>query len=119
MAIKDVKIYYYNMLGQYLEMKDDLKDFEQALKDGHITEDKLADVTKDVEDLQNNYARLSFIMYLLELPSRKNKKEKFKKSNLVMEKYFADKNADMDSVIKENESLLTHLRNELKKLKEE
>ena len=87
MAIKDVKIYYYNMLGQYLEMKDDLKDFEQALKDGHITEDKLADVTKDVEDLQNNYARLSFIMYLLELPSRKNKKEKFKKSNLVMEKY--------------------------------
>ena len=119
MAIKDVKVYFYNMLGQYLEMKEDLKDFDQALQDGHITEDKLEEVYKDVQDLQNNYDRLTFIMYLLELPARKTKKEKFKKSNLVMEKYFADKNADMDSVIKENESLLTHLRNELKKLKEE
>ena len=119
MAIKDVKVYFYNMLGQYLEMKEDLKDFDQALKDGHITEDKLIDVTKDVEDLQANYHRISYILYLLELPKRKDKKTKYKKSNLVMEKYFADNNADMNAVIKENESILTHLRAELKKLSEE
>jgi hypothetical protein len=29
------------MQNQYLEMKADLKDFDQALKDGHITEDQL------------------------------------------------------------------------------
>ena len=46
MAIKDVKVYFYNMLGQYLEMKEDLKDFDQALQDGHITEDKLEEVYK-------------------------------------------------------------------------
>ena len=30
MAVKDVKRYYYTMLGQFLEMKADLADFEQA-----------------------------------------------------------------------------------------
>lgn len=55
MAIKDVKVYFYNMLGQYLEMKEDLKDFDQALKDGHITEDKLEEVYKDVQDLRAGY----------------------------------------------------------------
>ena len=32
MAVKDVKRYYYAMLNQYLEMKADLADFEQAFE---------------------------------------------------------------------------------------
>ena len=32
MALKDVKKYYFTMLAQYLEMKADLADFEQALQ---------------------------------------------------------------------------------------
>ena len=34
MALKDVKYYYYTMLNQYLEMKADLADFQQAFADG-------------------------------------------------------------------------------------
>lgn len=41
MAIIDVKRYYYEVLNQYLEMKEDIADFEEALKAGYITEDKL------------------------------------------------------------------------------
>ena len=35
MAVKDVKEYYYKMFAQYLEMKNDLADFEEALKNPH------------------------------------------------------------------------------------
>ena len=48
MAIKDAKQYYYTMLNQYLEMKADLADFEQALADGHITEEQLEAVREEV-----------------------------------------------------------------------
>ena len=58
MAIKDVKRYYYQMQAQYLEMKADLADFEQALQDGFITEEQLAAAKEEVVKIKNNYDRL-------------------------------------------------------------
>ena len=54
MALIDVKEYYYTMLNQYLEAKNDLKDFESALQDGYITEDRLVGVQEEVEKLKSN-----------------------------------------------------------------
>ena len=48
MAKRDVQDYYYTMLNQYLEMKNDLKDFDEALKNGYITEDRLAEVQDEI-----------------------------------------------------------------------
>ena len=54
-------------------MKEDLRDFETALKDGFITEEKLQDAIEDVNRIETNYN--SYCMYLiLELPNRKEKK---------------------------------------------
>ena len=116
--IRDVKIYYYNMLSQYLEMKQDLKDFEEALAAGHITEDQLEEAKADVAQIEQNYNRLTYIMFLLEVPSKKDKKEKFYKVNKTLMKAFEELGADAKSVEDENTSALLHLRAELKKLKE-
>ena len=74
MAIKDVKNYYYTMLGQYLEEKQNLSDFEEALKEGYITQEQMQEVMENVANLEVNYHRLVYIMYLLEMPNRKSKK---------------------------------------------
>ena len=118
MALIDVKQYYYKMLNQYLEMKNDLADFEQAVRDGHITEDQLAIVKEDLAVVELNYNRLTYIMYLFELPKQKYKKLKFRKNklNIAVETELASRKADIDSVIDENTSMITHLRNELKQL---
>ena len=47
MAIKDVRHYFYTMLAQYVEEKQNLADFEEALKDGLITEDELSKIDLD------------------------------------------------------------------------
>lgn len=117
MAIFDVKKYYYNMLGQYIEMKNDLADFEEALKDGHITEDQLASVKEDIVQVENNFQRLAYIMYLLELPNRKNKKEKYIKSQVILKEFFETLGCDQSAVMKENECITAHLKAELEKLK--
>ena len=41
MAIQDVRQYFYTMLSQYLEEKENLADFEEALKNGLITEEQM------------------------------------------------------------------------------
>lgn len=114
MALRDVKEYYYTMLGQYLESKEDLADFNIALKDGYITEDQLEDVKDDVEKLKMNLDRIQYIMYLFELPNRKKKQINAKHINKTLENYFIQNKIDLDSVKSENTSVLDHLRAELK-----
>jgi hypothetical protein len=116
MAIKDVKHYYYNMQAQYLEMKADLADFEAAFADGFITEDQLEEVKADVARIENNYDRLTYIMYLLEIPKRESKRAAHEKANKKLLGFFESANASEDQVKLENKSTLSHLRQELKRL---
>jgi hypothetical protein len=117
MAIKDVKQYYYMIQAQYLEMKADLEDFEKALQEGFITEDKLEAVKDEVYKIETNYNRLSYIMYLLEMPNRSSKKAKHSSQNKKLVEYFNDTLSDCESLKLENNSALDNLRQELKKLK--
>ena len=117
MAIKDVKQYYYAMQAQYLEMKADLADFEQALADGHITEDQLEAVKEDIFKLESNYDRLTYIMYLLEIPNRSSKQAKHAQTNKALLNFFDLQGATQAIIEEENKSTLDHLRQELKNLK--
>ena len=71
MAIKDVKHYFYTMLMQYLEEKQNLADFTEALENNLITEEQMQEALDTVADLENNYYRLAYIMYLLDMPNKK------------------------------------------------
>ena len=119
MALIDFKRYMFQLESQYVEMKEDLKDFEQALKDGYITEDKLESVKEDVEMLEQNYKRLLYVAFLLEIPKRNSKKAKYKNVNKALINYFEDLGAGENAVINENKSLITKIRAELKALKKE
>lgn len=117
MAVIDVKKYYYKMLAQYIEMKNDLQDFEQALADGFVTEEQVLAAKEEVDRLEENYQRLTYIMYLLELPKRASKRRKFEKSHEKFMERFKQVGADIDSIVDENTSCLMHFRDELEKLK--
>ena len=119
MAKIDLIINYKKMLNQYLECKRDLADFEQALKDGYITEDKLTEVYDDVAKLEINYFRIANIMFELEKPQNKKKREKWMKQNKDLVDAFKELNADTDSVEDENESLLADIKVRIEQIKKE
>ena len=52
MAVKDVKNYFYTMLCQYIEEKQNLADFEEALKEGNITQEQMQEVMENVVNLE-------------------------------------------------------------------
>lgn len=118
MAIKDVKTYYYTMLSQYLEEKQNLNDFAEALKAGHITEERMQEALDIVADLEKNYFRLSYIMHLLELPNRKDKKKKYLKQFSPIVDEFKRLGADLPSVELENTEALAHFKRALDSLRD-
>ena len=116
MAAKDVKEYYFKLIAQKAELEADLADFEEALKNGFITEDQMQAAKDELIPYQINLDRLTYIMYLLELPNRKTKKAKFAKQNKKILDELEKRNADEQSVISENKSALDAFRKEVKEL---
>ena len=116
MAAKDVKEYYFKLIAQKAELEADLADFEEALKNGFITEEQMQAAKDELIPYQINLDRLTYIMYLLELPNRKTKKAKFAKQNKKILNELEKRNADEQSVISENKSALDAFRKEVKEL---
>ena len=116
MAVKDVKEYYFKLIAQKAELEADLADFEEALKSGFITEEQMQAAKDELVPYQINLDRLTYIMYLLELPNRKTKKAKFAKQNKKILDELGKRNANEQSVISENKSALDAFRKEVKEL---
>ena len=116
MAVKDVKEYYFKLIAQKAELEADLADFEEALKNGFITEEQMQVAKDELIPYQINLDRLTYIIYLLELPNRKAKKAKFANQNKKILSELEKRNADELSVISENKSALDAFRKEVKEL---
>lgn len=118
MAIKDVRKYYYTVLAQYLEEKQNLADFEDALKEGLITEEQMQEATATVCALEENYHRLAYIMYLFDMPNKASKKDCYVRQHKTILEELKKLGADTDSIKQENTDALIHFKAALKALKE-
>lgn len=118
MAIRDVKEYFYTMLAQYLEEKQNLDDFAEALKDGLITEEQMQDAMDNVARLEENYHRLAYIMYLFNMPNRQTKKPAYIRQYKPILDEFKRLGVDTKSIKDENIDALKHFKAALEKLKE-
>lgn len=117
MAIKDVRDYFYTMLLQYIEEKQNLADFEEALKDGNITEEQMQEAMDTVASLETNYHRLVYIMYLLDMPNKKSKKACYVKQYKGILDELKRLGADIDSIKEENSDALLHFKATLNALR--
>ena len=118
MAIKDVRQYFYTMLSQYIEEKQNLADFEEALKEGLITEEQMQEALEIVNSLEENYHRLAYIMFLFDMPNKGSKKAGYIKQYSTILEEFKRLGVDIDSIKKENSDALAHFKVALKALKE-
>lgn len=116
MAVKDVRQYFYTMLAQYLEEKQNLADFEIALKDGLITEEQMQEAIENVAGLENNYHRLVYIMFLLDMPNKGSKKDIYVKQYKGILEELTRLGADINSIKEENSDALIHFKAALKAL---
>lgn len=73
MAVKDIKDYYYKICKQRADMLDSLKEIETSFSNGMATPEQVDNIRKITEPINTTYKMLSWIIYLLDKPNRKNK----------------------------------------------
>ena len=121
MAKRHLIQYYLELEANYSQMLEDINDLEKSYKSGNMDYERysqLRDVlTPEIEPLKEEYERLSYIMFLLNIPNKVKKEDRYKKENST---YFAylDK-FSKESIIDETKDVLAKFKERVKQYKEE
>ena len=107
MSKKHVEDYYNQITADYTEMIENLKEMEELAAQKVVNPDKIDELRAAVEPLKNNYMTISWIMFLLNQP---NKKEKIARYKNVEEKKVLtidpNRTKDLDGLHKENKKVI-------------
>jgi hypothetical protein len=108
MAVKHIKEYYEQVCEQYVQMNEELRDFQKEVENGLVEPERLDNLNKMIEPLKNNYMTLSWIMYLLNQPQRDSKERAYEKRN---KKFIdsLDKNFNKESIMKQNDEVIKNI----------
>ena len=79
MSVKHFKEYYNVIAEQHKTIVDMLEKFGNEVADGLAPIEKLEQLKAQINPLLVNYDRVNYIMYLLNLPNKKEKQPKYKK----------------------------------------
>lgn len=108
MAYKHIKEYYDKICEQYLEMKDEIRDFEIEAQNNIMEPERLDMIKEQIKPLMDNYERWSYMMYLLNLPVKKSKQKSYQERN---KKFISNlnKNNSLQNVLEENKQVIDKL----------
>ena len=101
MSVKDVKRYYDQISEQYLEMLQDIRDLEQEAAENIIEPERIERLKDQIAPIKQNYERWSYMMFLLNRPSRKEKHRRYEQQNKRFLKTLNSQNS-IDATIEEN-----------------
>lgn len=105
MAVKHIREYYEQVCEQYVQMNEELRDFQKEVENGLVEPERLDNLKKIIEPLKNNYMTLSWIMYLLNQPNRDSKERAYQKRNKKLIESL-DKNFNKESIMKQNDEVI-------------
>ena len=109
MSVKSLENHYNQVVAQYQEMLNDLKDMEKELAEGLVGPDFIDNLKANIAPIKQNYEWWSYVMYLLHEPQRQQKKEKYKK---IMKKFKdkLDPGESPEAVLRSNQETLKCLK---------
>lgn len=115
MSVKHVKEYFDKICDDYKEMVDTVHELEEMVSNNIVSQEKLDETTKVVEKLKDNYMRWSYMMYLLNMPNKKDKKKSYEKR---MDNYLKTipKKDRAESILNENKEVLNTFKSNVRSI---
>ena len=110
MAKKDVDKYFDQICKDYHELIETLHNMEEEASKGLLDPDKLVQMKEYIEPIKINWQRISYIMYLLNMPAKKSKQERYKNQN----KKLIHSNATLVDVQSENHTQINKIKKEIR-----
>lgn len=109
MSVKHIKKYYNDIAIQFMEMQEVLREAENNYSQKLVSPEQLENIKKTVEPLKQNYARISYIMYLLNMPAKNKKKNKYAKTYEKFYKSIANGNT-LSDIKQENSNAINKIK---------
>lgn len=113
MSKKDLEQYYNQMTAQYKDLQKEVHEFEQDAANNMMSPEALQDFKDSIAPFMVNWQRVTYLMYLLHKPVKKEKQEQYiDKSKPLLEK--VGKENTGESVLEENTQIIEKVKNERK-----
>ena len=109
MSKRDVDDYFNQIVEQYHEMFESIKELEDECANGLVDPDHLENMKQLIQPLKQNYLRISYIMFLLDKPKRKKKHKQYEQFNKKLLEKIGSENT-LEGIKKENEEVLNSLK---------
>ena len=109
MARKHFDEYLTTITKQYMDLQETLKEMTVESETGMIEPERLDQLKMTIAPIKNSFDNLMYVKYLLDMPTRKSKHNKY---NNVNKKVIENtKSVCKESVVKRNEEVLANLSN--------
>lgn len=81
MSVNHIKAYFNKVADQYHQLLEEIRDFEKEAEKGLIEPERLDLIKESIKPLVNNFQTLSYIMFLLNMPNKKEKEARYIRQN--------------------------------------
>ena len=109
MSKKDFDDYYAQVCEQYVELKEQIKEFEKVVQQGLVEPERLENMKKVFQPVMQSYETMSWVSFLLNQPARKEKHKNY--SDMMKKKTSSlDKKYSKEGVIQSNRNALDDLQ---------
>lgn len=119
MALKQVKDYYKSVEKLYFDMVHSLEEMNEEFKKGNVTEEELNKLLTPVNNIKDNYLRLSYVLHLFYTPKRESKVKKYNKQEQNVVKVFEENRTTKEQDLQDSEYALTEFKKHLEEFKKE
>ena len=107
MSQKEVIKYYNEVAENYKDMLENLKDMDEEMKESLVTPEQVEQMKRMAQPVVDNYKTLSYIIFLLNRPTKKEKFNRYEKQN----KKLLENCRTKEEVLNENKEALNNLKN--------
>lgn len=107
MAKKDFDEYYNKIFKQYNELQVTLEDMSKEVSNGMIEPERLEALKNTVAPIATSFQTLSYIKYLLDIPTRKTKRKRYNTNNYLL-KRVGDCNGN--NIMSKNKEIIDNIR---------
>lgn len=107
MSVKHIKEYYNTVCDQYHDFLEELRDFETLCNEGLVAPEVIEQAKRTIEPLKDNWQKLNYIIFLLNMPNNKNKQNRYANQNKHLTK---DCITDIQ-VYQQNQKAISDLKN--------
>lgn len=111
MSVKEVRDYYMRMTSDYIELKQTLEKLESEItpETSAVALQNIDNIRKQCKAVQENYNRINYIMYLLDMPKNNKKKQKWSKQEKRRLESIPEE-ARLPFIQKENKAVISNLK---------